>query len=152
MVDADDPAIGRIDEVTDPEALTESEIKRQLRANPNLRGDAVDAFAEQIAGRREAVQEEARELLPKRLAKNPANPEVIQLRTQDGRLGPKVPDDLSNVATDVDSGGRVTATLEGQTVELGTIDLNAGAEGYQRSLSTYSTRQHPAQKPGGGGS
>jgi len=147
MVDADDPAIGRVDEVTDPTALTESEIRKQLAENPNLSGAAVREFADQIADRRDPVQDEARELLRNRIAKNPANPSVIQLRTQDGRLGPKVPDaGAGPVDLNMSDGGRVTATLEGETVELGSVDVNQGASGYQRAENRWSTKKHPEQQ------
>lgn len=156
MVDADDPAIGRVDEVTDPTALTEREIRQQLENNPNLEGAAVREFASQIAEKRQGVAQEAESMLRNRIAPNPANPETIQLRKADGTLGPKVPEEGAGaVDLEMNDRGQVTATIDGESVDLGRVDLNKGAshEGvgsYQRSLDTYSTRKHPAQKAGGG--
>jgi hypothetical protein len=154
MVDADDPAIGRIDEVTDPTALTKSEIERQLEQNPNLQGDAISAFADQIADKREPVQENARDLLRKRLTKNGS---TWQTRRSDGTFGPGInPDNVDKVSLDMDGRGEVTAQIDDEYVELGTVDVDAGARqdghgSYQRSLDTYSKRRHPAQQRGGGG-
>ena len=145
MVDADDPAIGRVDTATDPTALTESEIRSELSDNPNLTGKAVREFADQIADRREGVQEEARSLLRNRIAKNPANPSTIQVRTADGRLGPKVPDaGAGAVDLDLSDGGQVTANIDGESVDLGRVDLNQGADAPR--AERYSDKKHPAQQ------
>lgn len=152
MVDADDPAIGRVDKVTDPTALSESEIRSELEQNPNLTGRAVREFASQIADKRQGVQQEARQLLRKRISKNPANPSVIQVRTADGRLGPKVPDaGAGAVDLNMSDRGQVTADIDGQSVELGTVNLDQGAQhdgvgSYRRSENRWSTSKHPEQQ------
>ena len=151
MVDADDPAVGRVDSATDPTALREGDIEQELRENPNLKGDAVDAFADEIAARRSDVLADAKAELSDAIQPNPANPDTIQVRTHDGQLGPKI-EGAGQVDLDVDSMGDVHAELpDGQSVKVAELDLQQGRDGPPRKHNAgYSKRQHPAQQPGGG--
>ena len=144
----DDEAVDRVDQAVDPTQLSEGAVRDDLADNPNIDGSAIRAFADRVSERRDDVLDAGRELLSDRLSPNPTNPEVIQLRDQDGRLGPRVPDEGS-VDLDVDPSGEVVAEVGGSQVELGRVDLNEGAS-YQRSLDRYSREQHPAQRAGGG--
>jgi hypothetical protein len=145
----DDEAINRIDQAVDPTALSDGAVREDLLSNPNIDGGAIRAFAERVSGRRDDVLDAGRELLSNRLSPNPANPEIIQLRDQDGQLGPRVPDEGS-VDLDVDPSGEVVAEVGGSQVNLGRVDLDEGVS-YQRSLDRYSREKHPAQREGGGG-
>ena len=144
----DEEAVDRVDQAVDPTVFSDGAVRDDLVDNPNIDGAAIRAFAERVSQRRDDVLDAGRELLSDRLSPNPANPEVIQLRDQDGQLGPRVPDEES-VDLDVDPSGEVVAEVEGSQVELGRVDLDAGVS-YQRSLDRYSREQHPAQRAGGG--
>jgi hypothetical protein len=144
----DEEAVDRVDQAVDPTVFTDGAVRDDLVDNPNIDGSAIRAFAERVSERRDDVLDAGRELLSDRLSPNPANPEVIQLRDQDGKLGPRVPDEGS-VDLDVDPSGEVVAEVGGSQVDIGRVDLNAGVS-YQRSLDRYSREQHPAQRAGGG--
>lgn len=148
MVDTiDEQDVARIDSATDPSAFQPGEIESELRSNPNLSGEAVRAFADRIADKREPVREEAEQLMAKRLSPNPANPSIIQLRKQDGTLGPRVPEE-GDVSLDLSDSGRVTAEVSGETVDLGTVDLHAGST--QKRERRMDRTRTPEQRPGGG--
>jgi hypothetical protein len=157
MVDADDPAIGRVDTATDPEKLSQREIEKELSQNPNLRGDAVRQFAEKVAERREAVLKDGQAVLAKRFQPNPANPDVLQVRNSKGQLAPAIDaDSMDSVSTSVD-GGKLSATYtstkgERTTVELGKVDLGKreGASDVRGFNTRYARKTHPAQQRGGG--
>lgn len=148
MVDSiDEQDVARIDSATDPSAFDPSSIEQELGANPNLTGRAVREFADRIAEKREPVRQEAESLMAKRLSPNPSNPSVIQLRKQDGTLGPRVPSEGS-VDLDLSDSGEVTAHVSGESVDLGRVDLDAGAS--EARGSRYDRSRHPAQQRGGG--
>jgi len=121
----DESTVRRIDKNVDPTAVTADEIEDSL--NDDFTGKARDAFAQALEGQREPVREDARNLLSDRLATNPASGET-QLRNSKGQFSAKASDvvgspEISNTT------GQVTVETTSGTVELGTVDVDAGARG-----------------------
>jgi len=117
--------VRRVDQNVDPTAVTADEIEDSL--NDDFEGEARDAFAQALEGQREPVREDARDLLGDRLATNPASGET-QLRNSKGQFSAKASDvvgspEISNTT------GQVTVETTSGTVELGTVNVNAGAKG-----------------------
>lgn len=116
--------VRRVDRHVDPTAVTAEEIEDSL--NDDFDGEARQAFAEALEGERAPVREEARDLLTDRLTTNPASGET-QLRDEKGRFGPTA---SSVQGTRVDDSGEVYASVSGgEDVRLGSVDLDAGANG-----------------------
>jgi hypothetical protein len=121
----DESTVRRIDKNVDPTAVTADEIEDSL--NDDFEGEARDAFAQALENQREPVREDARDLLGDRLATNPASGET-QLRNSKGQFSAKASDvvgspEISNTT------GQVTVETTSGTVELGTVDVDAGARG-----------------------
>jgi hypothetical protein len=117
--------VKRVDQHVDPTAVTADDIEDSL--NDDFEGEARDAFAQALEGQREPVREEARDLLSKRLATNPASGET-QLRNSKGQFSAKASEVVGSPSISDDSGRVTVQTTEG-TVDLGTVDVNAGAVG-----------------------
>lgn len=116
--------VRRVDERVDPTAVTAEEIEESL--NDDFEGQAREAFAEALEAQRQPVRDEAREMLSKRLATNPASGET-QLRNSKGHFSAKASDVVGSPEIS-DGTGRVTVETETHgTVELGTVDVHAGA-------------------------
>jgi hypothetical protein len=117
--------VKRVDQHVDPTAVTADEIEDSL--NDDFEGEAREQFAEALESQREPVREEARDLLSDRLATNPASGET-QLRNEKGQFSAKASEVVSSpeIANDT---GRVTVETTGGTVDLGTVDTDAGAVG-----------------------
>ena len=118
-----DDDVERVDRHVDPTAVNADEIEDSL--NDDFEGGARDAFAQALAEQREPVRDEARSMLSNRLATNPASGET-QLRNSSGQFSAKASE---VTGTRVSDSGRVEATTGGETVDLGTVDLSAGADG-----------------------
>lgn len=117
--------VRRVDKNVDPTAVTADEIEDSL--NDDFEGEARDAFAQALENQREPVREGARNLLSKRLATNPASGET-QLRNSKGQFSAKA-SDVVNSPEISDTTGQVTVETTSGTVELGTVDVDAGARG-----------------------
>ena len=117
--------VRRVDQKVDPTAVTAGEIEDSL--NEDFEGGAREAFAEALESQREPVRDEARDMLKDRLATNPASGET-QLRDSNGRFSAKASDVTGSPEIE-GSSGRVTVETESGTVELGTVDVNAGSRG-----------------------
>jgi hypothetical protein len=131
--------VRRVDEKVDPTAVTREQIEDSL--NDDFEGGARDAFAEALEQQRAPVRDAARDLLSDRITTNPASGES-QLRTPDGRFGPSV-ENVEGTPRYNDESGTVSVRLSGEaaqkygeTMELGTVDLSAGAR--QTRTSEYS--------------
>lgn len=119
----DETDVERVDQHVDPTATTRDEIEESL--NDDFEGDSREAFADALAEQRAPVRDEARQLLSKRLTRNPASGD-IQLRNSKGQFASGVSDVRG---TRVDDSGTVVAETDAGSVELGTVDLDAGASG-----------------------
>jgi hypothetical protein len=117
--------VKRVDQHVDPTAITADDIEGSL--NDDFEGEARDAFAQALEAQREPVREEARDLLSKRLATNPASGET-QLRNSKGQFSAKASEVVGSPTISDDSGRVTVQTTEG-TVDLGSVDVNAGAVG-----------------------
>lgn len=117
--------VRRVDEHVDPTAVTSEEIEESL--NDDFDGEARDAFADALEQQRQPVREEARDLLSDRLATNPADGET-QLRNDRGRFTAKA-SEVVGTPEIADDSGRVTVETTQGTVELGSVDTDAGARG-----------------------
>ena len=114
--------VERVDSHVDPTAVNADDIEDSL--NDDFEGGARDAFAQALEEQRGPVRDEARDLLSKRLATNPASGET-QLRNSSGQWSAKASEVQGTRVTD---SGRVEATTSGgDTIDLGTVDLDAGA-------------------------
>jgi hypothetical protein len=118
-------AVRRVDQNVDPTAVTAEEIEDSL--NDDFEGEARDAFAQALESQREPVREDARSLLSDRLATNPASGET-QLRNSKGQFSAKASDVVGSPEIS-DTTGQVTVETTSGTVELGTVDVDAGARG-----------------------
>lgn len=119
----------RVDQHVDPTALTASDIEDSL--DDSFDGGARQAFADALAQQREPVREQARDMLSNRLSTNPSSGET-QLRNSKGHFSAKASDVVGSPSISDDS-GRVTVETTSGTVELGTVDVNAGADGTRDS-------------------
>ena len=117
--------VRRVDEHVDPTAVTSEEIEASL--NDDFDGEARDAFADALEQQRQPVREEARDLLSDRLATNPADGET-QLRNDRGQFT-AMASEVVGTPEIADDSGRVTVETTQGTVELGSVDTNAGARG-----------------------
>jgi len=117
--------VKRVDQHVDPTAVTADDIEDSL--NDDFEGEAREQFAQALESQREPVREEARELLSNRLATNPASGET-QLRNSKGQFSANASDVVGSPEISSDSGRVTVQTTEG-TVDLGTVDVNAGAVG-----------------------
>ena len=117
--------VERVDKRVDPTATTAEEIEESL--NEDFDGGARDAFADALEDQREPVREGARDLLSKRLSTNPAD-NSSQLRNSQGQFAPKTAEVVGSPEVESQTGRVTVETTEG-TVELGSIDLDAGASG-----------------------
>ena len=117
--------VERVDQHVDPTAVTAEDIEDSL--NEDFEGSARDAFAEALESQRGPVRDEARDLLSNRLATNPASGET-QLRDSKGQFSAKASEVVGSPTISNDS-GRVTVETTGGTVDLGTVDVDAGAAG-----------------------
>jgi hypothetical protein len=117
--------VRRVDQNVDPTAVTADEIEDSL--NDDFEGEARDAFAQALENQREPVREDARDLLGDRLATNPASGET-QLRNSKGQFSAKASNVVSSPEIS-DTTGQVTVETTSGTVELGTVDVDAGARG-----------------------
>lgn len=124
--------VRRVDENVDPTAVTADQIEDSL--NDDFEGDARQEFAEALEDQRQAVRDDARDLLSDRLATNPASGET-QLRNSKGQFSAKA-SDVTGSPEIVDSSGTVAVETSSGTVELGTVDVDAGARGPR--TDTYS--------------
>lgn len=124
--------VRRVDRKVDPTAVTADDIEQSL--DDSFEGGARDAFAEALEGEREPVRQEARELLSDRLTTNPASGET-QLRNDKGQFSATASDVVGSPEIANESGNVTVQTTDG-TVNLGTVDVDAGA-GTSRS-SEYS--------------
>lgn len=121
--------VKRVDKHVDPTAVTADQIEASL--NDDFEGQARDAFAQALEDQRGAVRDEARDLLSNRLATNPASGET-QLRNSKGQFSAKASDVVGSPDIE-DSSGRVSVETTEGTVDLGTVDLDAGAAGSRDS-------------------
>lgn len=121
--------VKRVDQHVDPTAVTASEIEDSL--NDDFDGEARDAFADALAEQREPVREEAREMLNDRLSTNPASGET-QLRNSKGQFSAKASEVVGSPEISDDS-GRVTVETTDGTVDLGSVNVDAGASGTRDS-------------------
>jgi hypothetical protein len=120
----DDEDVERVDQHVDPTAVAADDIEDSL--NDDFEGGAREAFAQKVSAQREPVKQEASDLLGDRLGTNPADGSSM-IRDSNGQWAANAEDVAT---TEVDSSGRAVARLnDGSTVDLGTVDLNAGAEG-----------------------
>lgn len=117
--------VKRVDQHVDPTAVTADDIEDSL--NDDFEGEAREQFAQALESQREPVREEARDLLSKRLATNPASGET-QLRNSKGQFSANASDVIGSPSIS-DESGRVTVETTEGTVDLGTVDTNAGAVG-----------------------
>jgi hypothetical protein len=124
--------VRRVDENVDPTAVTADQIEDSL--NDDFEGDARQEFAEALEDQRQAVRDDARDLLSDRLATNPASGET-QLRNAKGQFSAKA-SDVTGSPEIVDGSGTVAVETSSGTVELGTVDVDAGARGPR--TDTYS--------------
>lgn len=115
--------VRRVDQHVDPTAVTADDIEDSL--NDDFEGQAREAFAEALEGQREPVRDEARDLLSNRLATNPASGET-QLRNSKGQFSAKASDVVGSPEIE-DATGRVTVQTTEGTVDLGAVDVDAGA-------------------------
>lgn len=119
----DESDVQRVDKHVDPTAVNADDIQSSL--NDDFDGGAREAFAQALAEERAPVREEARSMLSNRLATNPASGET-QLRNSSGQFAAKASE---VTGTRVNSQGRVEATTtSGETVDLGTVNLDAGSD------------------------
>jgi len=132
--------VKRVDQRVDPTAVNQSDIEDSL--DDSFEGGAREAFSEALSKQRAAVREDARELLSDRITQNPASGES-QLRTPDGRFGPSI-ENVEGTPRFESSDGTVSVELSGEarekygaSMELGTVDVDAGASGSR--TSEYST-------------
>lgn len=121
--------VKRVDKHVDPTAVTADQIEASL--NDDFEGQARDAFAQALEDQRGAVRDEARDLLSNRLATNPSSGET-QLRNSKGQFSANAADVVGSPDIE-DSSGRVTVETTEGTVELGTVDVDAGAAGSRDS-------------------
>lgn len=121
--------VQRVDQHVDPTALTASDIEDSL--DDSFDGGARQAFADALEQQREPVREQARDMLSNRLSTNPASGET-QLRNSKGQFAAKASDVVGSPEISNDS-GRVSVETTSGTVELGTVDVNAGADGTRDS-------------------
>lgn len=121
--------VKRVDKHVDPTAVTADDIEDAL--NDDFEGQARDEFAQALEDQREAVREDARNLLKNRMGPNPASGET-QLRNSKGQFSAKASDVVGSPDIE-DSSGRVTVETTEGTVDLGTVDVNAGAAGSRDS-------------------
>ena len=129
-----DKDVNRVDQHVDPTAVTAREIENSL--DDSFDGEARDAFADALEQQRQPVREEASEMLQNRLSTNPASGET-QLRNSKGQFSAKASEVVGTPEISDDS-GRVTVETSDGTVELGTVDVNAGLEGAKTRDSEYS--------------
>jgi hypothetical protein len=115
--------VRRVDERVDPTAVTAEEIEESL--DDSFDGGAREAFSEALESQREPVRDDARSLLSDRLATNPASGET-QLRNSKGQFSATASDVVGSPQIE-DSTGQVTVETTSGTVELGTVDVDAGA-------------------------
>ena len=120
----DEGDVKRVDKHVDPTAVNADDIEASL--NDDFEGEARQEFAKALEQQRAPVRDEARDLLQNRLDTNPANGKT-QLRNSKGHFGPMA----SNVqGTRVTDSGEVMASVSGgEDVTLGSVDLDAGADG-----------------------
>ena len=128
--------VKRVDKHVDPTATSADDIEDAL--NDDFEGQARDEFAQALADQREAVRNQfanddpsSESMVEKRLTTNPADGET-QLRNQKGQFAAKV-EEIQGPAEVVDESGMVAVETEQGTVELGTVDLDAGAAGSRDS-------------------
>ena len=121
--------VKRVDQHVDPTAVTASEIEDSL--NDDFDGAARDAFADALAVQREPVRDEARDMLNNRLSTNPASGET-QLRNSKGQFSAKASEVVGSPEISDDS-GRVTVETTDGTVDLGSVNVDAGASGTRDS-------------------
>ena len=121
--------VKRVDQHVDPTAVTADEIEDSL--NDDFEGQARDDFAQALEDQRQGVRDDARNLLSNRLATNPASGET-QLRNSKGQFSAKASEVVGSPEI-ADSSGRVTVETTQGSVELGSVDVNAGAAGSRDS-------------------
>lgn len=119
----------RVDQHVDPTALSASDIEDSL--DDSFEGGARQAFADALSQQREPVREQAREMLGNRLTTNPSSGET-QLRNSKGHFSAKASDVVGSPEVS-DESGRVTVETTSGTVDLGTINVNAGTNGTRDS-------------------
>ena len=121
--------VKRVDKHVDPTAVTADDIEDSL--NDDFEGQARDDFAQALEDQRQGVRDDARNLLSNRLATNPASGET-QLRNSKGQFSAKASEVVGSPEIS-DSSGRVTVETTQGSVELGSVDVNAGAAGSRDS-------------------
>lgn len=124
--------IARVDSHVDPTATTADEIESSL--NDDFDGESRDAFADALADRRAPVREEGRELMHKRITRNPSSGDLM-IRNDKGQFATNA--DAVSGSYVADSGDVMASVSGGEDVRLGSVDLSAGSESGSRD-SAYS--------------
>lgn len=129
----DESDVQRVDRSIDPTATDRSSIEQDLP--DTFEGDAQSAFAERVSEMREPVRDEAQDLLSDRLSRNGSS---VQLRNSQGQFAPGV--DRIVGSAEVSESGSVSVDVRQDdgdlaTVDLGRVDLQAGAEGGSRAAN-----------------
>lgn len=117
----------RVDENVDPTALNQDDIEDAIPSgDEGFVREAQDHLAAELEARRGPVRAEARQLLQDRMQQNPASG-TVQLRNSKGQMSQSI-DKVEGTRVE-DRSGRVIAETSEGSVELGTIDLDAGSDG-----------------------
>lgn len=96
----------------------------RIDSNVSERAEAAHSDEKDAAPSRltslEEIAQKAQQLLWERMQPNPSNHDIVQLRTNEGKIGPRI-DEESDVELRLDTSGEVAVTVDGEYVELGSV-------------------------------